>query len=179
MKTLYQTLEDKDNPDFVEEYGPFLCKAKGAWLGEGYYYWESFLEYARWWGETRYKRKGYFICESKVDFKRIKVLDLLDTDTIKDLINISKDWYDEKHEDPTVPQVIEYMREDESFNYQAIRARVENATNESSLPDHRMYFNPGYSAYLELLPQIQVCVLDKRIIGEDNFHIVYPPMYVG
>lgn len=179
MKTLYQTLEDKDNPDFVEEHGPFLCKAKGAWLGEGYYFWESFLKYAMWWGETKYKSKGFFICESKVDFNRIKVLDLLDTDTIKDFINIGKDWYAEMHEYPTVPQVIEYMREDKSFNYQAIRARVENATNESFLPGHKMYFNPGYSAYLELLPQIQVCVLDKHIIGEDNFHIVYPPMYVG
>ena len=178
MKALYQTLEDKNNADYVEEHGPFFCGDKNAWLGQGYYFWETFIEYAKWWGEVRYHQGGYIICESKLDFKRIKILDLVDTNTLMDIKEIGGKWYSDWKECPTVPQIIEFMKSDSYFNYQAIRARVENATKESYLPDHRVFFNTGYGAYLDMMPQIQVCVLDKRVIGKDNFHIVYPLDYV-
>lgn len=178
MKTLYQTLEDKNNADFVEEHGPFFCKDKNAWLGQGYYFWETFIEYAEWWGEVRYSQEGYIICESRLDFKQINVLNLEDTETLMDIIKIGDEWHSKWEDYPTIPQIIEFLKNDSSFNYQAIRARVENATNESYLPDHRIFFKKSYGAYLDLMPQIQVCVLDKRVIGKDNFHIVYPLDYV-
>ena len=34
----YQTLENRNNPDKIEEQGPFLCSHKNAWLGKGYYF---------------------------------------------------------------------------------------------------------------------------------------------
>lgn len=36
-KELYQTVEDRDNPDYVLENGPFKC-ISNAWLGDGYYF---------------------------------------------------------------------------------------------------------------------------------------------
>ena len=44
LRKAYQTLENRNNPDQIEEQGPFLCNRKSAWLGEGYYFWDSFIE---------------------------------------------------------------------------------------------------------------------------------------
>ena len=45
-KTIYQTLENRDNADEVERDGPFLCNRKNAWLGTGYYFGDTFVELA-------------------------------------------------------------------------------------------------------------------------------------
>lgn len=37
-RIIYQTVEDRENPDYVEQHGPFICTNKNAWLGEGYYF---------------------------------------------------------------------------------------------------------------------------------------------
>lgn len=46
-RILYQTVEDRNNPDDVEQHGPFLCTNKMAWLGHGYYFWDTFINLAR------------------------------------------------------------------------------------------------------------------------------------
>ena len=38
---IYQTLEDRDNYDEVEECGPFPCCSSNAWLGKGCYFWDD------------------------------------------------------------------------------------------------------------------------------------------
>jgi hypothetical protein len=58
--TLYQTLEDRGNPVWVEDNGPLRCNRGNAWLGDGYYFWDSHIQLAHYWGEM-YK-KGYMIC---------------------------------------------------------------------------------------------------------------------
>ena len=40
-RIIYQTVEDRGNPDYVEQHGPFICTNKNAWLGEGYYFWDT------------------------------------------------------------------------------------------------------------------------------------------
>lgn len=54
-KTLYQTVEDRNNPSEIETEGPFLCVRNNAWLGRGYYFWDTFVELAHWWGNTIYQ----------------------------------------------------------------------------------------------------------------------------
>ena len=49
-RTLFQAIKDLDNPDEIEQNGPFKCRREDAWLGEGYYFWDSFVELAHWWG---------------------------------------------------------------------------------------------------------------------------------
>ncbi|MBQ9674623.1 MAG: hypothetical protein IJV42_01715 [Bacteroidaceae bacterium] len=178
MKTLYQTLEDRGNIDYVEKHGPFLCKADSAWLGRGYYYWDTFLDYAKWWGEKLYPKQGYIICESKVDFHKVKVLDLEDPEVMM-YFKQTGEVLGKVYKDRTVfvSQVIEYLKKETSFDYQVIRVRVQGATKESYLPGHVMNFRIEHKAFLDLMPQIQVCILDKSLIGEDNFHVIYPPEY--
>lgn len=178
MKTLYQTLEDRGNLDYVEKYGPFFCKANLAWLGRGYYYWEAFMDYAKWWGDELYQKQGYIICESKVDFHKVKVLDL-ENPEVMIYFKQAGEVLGKVYKDKTVfvSQVLEYLRKKTSFDYQVIRARVQGATKKSYLPGHRMNFRIGHSAFLDLMPQIQVCIIDRSVIGGDNFHVVYPPEY--
>ena len=54
-RIIYQTVEDRGNPDYVEQHGPFICTNKNAWLGEGYYFWDTIIELAHWWGNLCYK----------------------------------------------------------------------------------------------------------------------------
>jgi len=38
-KIIYQTLEDRGNPDEIERNGPFSCNWNNSWLGTGCYFW--------------------------------------------------------------------------------------------------------------------------------------------
>ena len=46
VKKIFQTLEDRNNPDEVESQGPFIC-TNNPWLGKGYYFWDTFLDLAQ------------------------------------------------------------------------------------------------------------------------------------
>lgn len=88
IRKIYQTLEDRNNPDEVESQGPFLCNRKDAWLGNGYYFWDSFIENAHWWGKEGARYKSYLICESSFHLNE-KCFDLYDNpEHIKNLIEI-------------------------------------------------------------------------------------------
>ena len=63
MIQLYQTVEDRDNPDYIEANGPIQCMSN-AWLGPGYYFWDTFYENAEWWGRSHYNGK-YMICATE------------------------------------------------------------------------------------------------------------------
>lgn len=76
-RIIYQTVEDRGNPDYVEQHGPFICTNKNAWLGEGYYFWDTIIELAHWWGNLCYKDSGYIISQSACDDKLEKVFDLV------------------------------------------------------------------------------------------------------
>ena len=52
--TAYQTLEDRDNPDEIETNGSYRCRSSNAWLGIGYYFWDSNAQWANEWGEKSY-----------------------------------------------------------------------------------------------------------------------------
>lgn len=69
---IYQTLEDRQNYEEIEAHGPYFCSeryqngilkkgVKEPWLGEGYYFWDSRISDAQWWGDTIYSKKGYVI----------------------------------------------------------------------------------------------------------------------
>ncbi len=69
MVDAYQTLEDRDNRDDVEASGPFICKRADAWLGDGYYLWDTNIQWAHEWGMNSFKRNGkeYLIGKCQVD----------------------------------------------------------------------------------------------------------------
>ena len=69
---LYQSVEDRGRV----EYTPIFCEAKDAWLGQGYYFWDSEINDAHWWGQEHYNG-FYVICQSKYDYDSLEYFDLL------------------------------------------------------------------------------------------------------
>ena len=169
----YQTLENRNNPDKIEEQGPFLCSHKNAWLGKGYYFWDSFIENAHWWGREGYK-SNYVICESTFELDEDKCFNLIDNlDHLKSF-QFAKLSLQEKqiHNNPVVPRVIELLKQQKSFKYEAIRANGINSKNENRTP-----FKANRPQYLELSPAIQICFLTKEALNRKDFKIVYPEEY--
>ncbi len=133
---LYQTLKDRGNIDEIETNGPFQCKSSKAWLGIGYYFWETFIEFAHWWGEVA--------CEnSYVISKADAVIDTTcydlygNTNHLLEFHKISKELESKiiNTATITVPNVIEFLKRKKVFNYKALRARAERATK-ASFSDH-------------------------------------------
>jgi len=179
---LFQTLEDRGDFLKVEQNAPYLCDRLDAWLGNGYYFWEAFIEIAHWWGERVYGSNYIicsFICEldercfdlvgnSKHLIEFHKIVMLL---TEKGLIN----------EKTTVRRIIEFLVTKNLFNYEGIRASGVNSIspkfrdNEAFI--YRMPFKPGYPQYLDYKPAIQICILTKKGLDLRECKIIYPQEY--
>lgn len=173
LRKAYQTLENRNNPDQIEEQGPFLCNRKRAWLGEGYYFWDSFIENAHWWGLEGYKN-NYVICESTFELDEDKCFNLIDNPEHLELFEFTKKaLIKQQIHDLIVPRIIEFLKQRENFKYEAIRANGINSKNESRTP----FVIKGYQ-YLESFPAIQICFFSKKSLNRKGFKIIYPEEYV-
>lgn len=176
-RILYQTVEDRNNPDYVEQHGPFRCTNKKAWLGYGYYFWDTFIDLAHRWGKLNYRANGYIICQSSCD---------KDTDNVYDLVGKPELFYEieliasiikqrNRVERIYLPEVIELLKQKTSFlqRYKAIRVNpIGSFTNN----DFRYYFNDKNNAFIDIRPAIQFCIFDKSFL-KSEYHIVYPEAY--
>lgn len=88
LTEIFQTLEYRGNEQEVELHGPYFCSSynddgsmkcveRQPWLGDGYYFWDSRVQDARWWGETVYPKTGYMVCKSLYDQHSELLYDLL------------------------------------------------------------------------------------------------------
>lgn len=174
MIHLYQTVENKENPDELEEHGPIYCK-DNAWLGPGYYFWDSFIENAHWWGKKHYAN-NYMICADESDGEE-DVFDLVgNTQHMKEM-RIAADKIRKCYPGRSlkVARVLAIIKGDlKSFPYKAVRANAINSKSYFGLKDQIIYFIKG--KYLELLPPIQICVFDKTFL-KGNFRVIYPSQY--
>lgn len=187
MKTtdIYQTLEDRQNDEEVEDHGPYFCSERYAngilksgtkepWLGEGYYFWDTRIADARWWGDIVYSRKGYIICKTTYDQNSPLLYDLVgDIRQFDEFIDCAE-LIKKKLNLKTVkfPVVLAYMKkENVDFNYKAIRVWPHPNTFEKTpirFPDAKVVLcKPD---------KIQICFFDKtlltepyRIVGEKAF----------
>lgn len=179
-RKIYQTLEDRNNPDVVENQGPFLCNRKDVWLGIGYYFWDSFIENAHWWGKEGARYKNYFICESSFELNE-RCFDLYDnSEHIKDFRGAIEELkkqklYDEKK--TTVTRVIEFLKRINNFPFEAIRARGELSKSKNSNFFNIIQFNQNKPQYLDLCPAIQICFINKNTSNRKGFKIVFPSEY--
>ena len=173
LRKAYQTLENRNNPDQIEEQGPFLCNRQSAWLGEGYYFWDSFIENAHWWGQEGYKN-NYVICESTFELDEDKCFNLVDNPEHLKLFEFTKKALIEQQiHNLIVPRVIEFLKQRKNFKYEAIRANGINSKNESRTP----FVIKGHQ-YLESFPAIQICFLTKKSLNRRGFKIIYPEEYM-
>lgn len=56
---IFQTVKDLDNVDQLEQQGPIFCDSNSAWLGHGYYFWDSEIDLAHWCGKVHCQYNGY------------------------------------------------------------------------------------------------------------------------
>lgn len=185
LRKIYQTLEDRDNPDDIERLGPFPGDTKLAWLGSGYYFWEYNIEYAHWWGGIFYRKNGYVICESSYDYNldRDEIFDLDQPEYEERFIRTWKMIEEMGKVHPvTVPAVIDFLEQNiKPFQkYKAIRVRGVDSvsSNYEPIAKYRVPFEEGKRPYLDLLPPVQLCVINKSILHKGRYSIVYPEKYV-
>lgn len=169
--TIYQTLEDRDNDEEVQAHGPYWCDLyeadgkkkegiKEPWLGAGYYFWDTLIEDAHWWGRTIYPKKGYIVCQSQYDSHSPHLFDLVGN------VSHSREFVDcvavmksnGKGQKRSFPQVLAYLKQHADFRYKAIRARPHPLKFVSA----NIYF-PGGQMELEKLDKVQICFFDKSL----------------
>lgn len=178
---IYQTLEDRQNDEYIEKNGPFLCSErypdgklkkgrKEPWLGEGYYFWDTRIQDAQWWGDTVYDRKGYVICCTEYDQHSSFLYDLVgDVKQFDEFVKCAQFIIEQnKLSYITFPAVLSFLKKNAGFNYKAIRAwpypqRVKKTP---------IRF-PGDSPKMVLVKndKIQICFFDKTLFTKP-FRIV-------
>ena len=183
VKILYQTLDDKSNSDFIKNNAPFPCCWENTWLGKGYYFWDTFIENAHWWGKVRYKNR-YVICKYFCDFDNNVCFDLVgNTSHLKDLGDCVELIAKEKicKNKPTVSRILAFLQETGQFKYQAIRAYGINSISESKdkYKDciYRLKFESSKFQYLDYKPPIQICILKKDGMNLRDLKIEFPEEY--
>jgi hypothetical protein len=182
VKIVYQTLEDRGGDlDSLERNGPYLCKWENAWLGEGYYFWDTFIENAHWWGiEGRKFPGGYIICKAECDYNEIDCLDLVgNTDHIQDFKKAvdllkSQGLLNSK---TSVKRVIEFMKQIKIFKYSAIRFNGGKSKNYKSDYSKTLLLEDRSHLVFELFPAIQICFVAKNSLGLRNYKIEFPEKY--
>ena len=186
MTSIYQTLEDRWNYEEVINNGPYYCSLydeKGSlkkgikvpWLGEGYYFWDTREEDAKWWGECTYSSKGkrYIVCKTTYDQQSDLLFDTLaDLSKMDDLVRcaelIKEKW---KINKVSFPFILSYLKETGNFNYKAIRVWPD--PNNKISKDCINIFFPGEKTILSRIDKVQICFFDRTLLDK-TFKIVYP-----
>ncbi len=179
--TVYQTLTDRGNPDQIEAEGPFCCNMGRAWLGQGYYFWEYFIDNAHWWGKEKLKT-AYVICQATY-VRDEKCLDLVDNPEhlilFRECIKIMAEQGLYKEGRTMVGRVIEYLRRIGKFPFEAIRVFGTGSRRQQSEYNKTIKFNIQHSAFLDLCPPIQICFYSKNALNLCDYKIVYPEEYMA
>ncbi|MBF1069951.1 MAG: hypothetical protein HXL30_01175 [Prevotellaceae bacterium] len=174
-KELFQTLEQRCNVDDVENNGPYCCKREDAWLSEGYYFWEH-IDFAHAWGNLSYGG-NYMIGSLCIEYKDEDLLDLSDSD---DLCAFEKAYEmlscKFKTERITVAFVVKFLREKTDVSWKAVKAIIERSFNVrkfSALEKGIPVSTNRYSQQLNLRPQIQWCVIERSLLKDTPFSVVF------
>lgn len=167
----YQTLKDKDNIDEVESFGPYKCTAKNAWLGHGYYFWDTDIRWAHNWGESKYSKDGYLILECQLDLSN-KCFDIwgsvrcqLDLEESVSVMEEQIEGFDK--ESVTIPEIIEFMKKQDVFNYNSIRSF------DSPNPIVFKFQNNRYE-FTVINQRVQICVLNKKEVIKSSPKVIFP-----
>jgi len=180
---VYQTLEDRGTDlDKLEANGPYPCNWPNTWLGLGYYFWDSFIKNAHWWGqEIRNYPNGYIICEAICDFNDSDCCDLVGNTEHLKLFHDAYEFLKQKglaDSKTTVGRVIQYLKEDvKTFKYSATRALGFRSKNFHSKFSFTLPFEESKPAYLDFTPAIQICFYSKTSLNLRDYKIKYPPEY--
>lgn len=168
--TGYQTLENRNNKEVVESEGPFECTRSNAWLGNGYYFWDTEIDWAHDWGKKGYKG-SYFIGECQLSLSKCfdlvgNMAHLKDFREVYDVVLNSHLGKDPKN--LIVPNIIALLKKKTNFSYTSIRAEdVPKGTNSA-------YYRQNRDELMYLNKRSQICVIDKNQVLLSPFKVVHP-----
>lgn len=174
-KTLYHTIRKDRIVAASVKNAPYRC-VNNAWLGEGYYFWDSFIDLAHWWGESHYGG-NYIITETGLAIKEDEVFDLVgNTDHIADFADYAEAMIQKKGDEVTVPEVIEHMKRHTRLleSFKAIRADGRLSIARFSPYTNRLKFSlaKGHPQYLDLFPSIQYCLFEKTDVNQPTIAFI-------
>ena len=176
-KKLFQTLADYNNPSAVESHGPYKCK-RSPWFGEGYYFWDSFVQLAHWWGKIGYGN-SYIICQIIYPYNDEDFFDITGSniEQLKDFHDFIIEYFGSLDAEYTIPQVIELMkfRTNLTENFIGIRGRGKHKID---IPENNIPIKYGKPYVYELFPPIQVCFFDNKVLKGYDFKVIHPDKYV-
>lgn len=168
MPKIYQTV-CKIPPKGVKYTFPILsrkivengCVKSEPWLAEGYYFWESFISNAEYWGKS-HCHGNYDIYCGEYDSNDPKCLNLIDNPVCISLIEQAyKTFIEEKSRKPQyLCQVFYFLRKGNTFKNQYDCVRVV-ADGGMSNGDSVHYSKDSFVLY-SIIRQIQVCFWTKR-----------------
>ncbi len=168
---IYQTLDYCENYELIK--GPIFCSVrytngelkrgiKEPWLGEGFYFWDTRVEDAKWWGKTIYK--GNFIIYHTTYNQHSPLLyDMVgNVQQFDDFVNAAT-LLKKKFNSSRIsfPMVLAYFKKDTKFNYKAIRVWPSN----QNLKKSGIHF-PDNKIELVKFDKIQLCFFDKTLLTE-------------
>lgn len=181
MLTGYHTVEDRNNREVILFQGPFRCEREDAWLGHGYYFWDTNLFWAHEWGQNAYRKQGYVICSGVIDNSTDVLWDLYgnvehNLEFIAAMDTILESGLYKSEEEILASDIIDYLRMKGVFRYSGVRvADTYNRTKQIALkhPDGR-----GRRAYMMIGERVQICLFEKSELLLRDFIIVFPEKYV-
>ena len=142
LVNIYQTLENKGTDEEIRSHGPFFSSnfddqgrrrlgVKIPWFGPGYYFWDTYIEDAHWWGRVA-KNNDYVIYGSSYDLHSPYVLDFTENSQRKDIDDCAR-LICEKLLPPgaklTFPLLLAYLRKMNDNQIKAVRIQPEPCRN--------------------------------------------------
>lgn len=176
---LYQTVEDRNNPNDIERDAPYPCNANNAWLGTGYYFWDTLIVNAHWWGRSHYHYTNYVIVEFNCDsINNGRCYDLYGNlehrDEFNKYIDLLKEQLLFSNED-TVSKAINFMKDKTDFlkRYEAIRVYGHHSKRRQQF----VLFEKNKDYGWEREPAVQICLFRKNSLNLSKGKIVFPAKY--
>lgn len=165
----YHTLQDRGNPREIEQEGSKYCYQNNAWLGHGYYFWDTEISWAHRWKKG--DPKGYMICEAKILIDE-RTFDLFGNVAHQKeyltCVNIMKSL---SINNVSVPNVIQYLKSKTDFEYNSIRAFDDPKPIQFSYDDKS-------NEQISFNKRVQVCLIDRTNLLLDSFRVIFPERYL-
>ncbi len=175
IRSVYQTLKFKGNDEEVQRHGPYKCSDSKAWLHQGYYFWEQFIEPAHYWGKT-WNKGRYIIARGQCLITDSELFDLVgNTDHIKQIREVFEYLADQGlvNENTTVSHVIDFLIKTNTFDF--IAARAITTESFAGYKYLKLNYEAGKKTSLIMNPAIQICIYDLEKAYFEGFEIVYTP----
>jgi len=175
LRTVYQTLRDRNNNAEVLEHGPYVCNRSDAWLHEGYYFWEEFIEPAHHWGKN-WCAKKYIITRAECLILPEHLFDLVgNLHHVREMRETVEFLIEEGlvDENTTVAHVIDYLKKEDVFDYLATRAHTTDAFRKKYKLEVLKY-DVNNDAVFVMNPAVQICIYNLEEALFSDFNIVFP-----